>query len=165
MLQKLISRTRRNHGLEHATLNLLHERYPYQSFAGHSDPGGFWILGDITAPQLTEVSTEALEKLKNGKHHLAIHQNCGTNLLTSGTLAGLAGALGLIGTGNQREQKWERIPLIITLSTLALILSRPLGVYLQKRFTTSSDPESLQITEITTHPQGQITAHRIQTQG
>lgn len=164
MFQTLFSRIRRNHGLEHATLNLLHARYPHRSFAGHSDSGGFWILGEITAPQLTEIVKDALEQLQEGKRNLAFHDNCGTNLLTSGALAGLAGALGLIGAGDRR-QKWERIPLIITLATIALVISRPLGRYLQKHVTTDGVPGSLQIQKVITHQQGQITAHRIHTRG
>lgn len=165
MTQTLFSRIRRNHGLEHATLNLLHARYPHRAFAGHSDSGGFWILGEITAPQLTEVVKDALEQLQQGKQGLAFHDNCGTNLLTSGALAGLAGALGLIGTSDQPRRKWERIPLIITLATIALIISRPLGRYLQEHVTTDGNPGSLQILKVVTHQQGQMTAHRIQTRG
>jgi len=165
MIQNLISRTRRNHGLEHATLNLLHERHPYRSFAGHSDPQGFWILGEIEAPELTAVATEALEKLQGGERHLAIHENCGTNMLASGALAGLAGTLGTVGGGDRRGVKWDRIPLIITLATMGIILSRPLGMFLQRNVTTSGDPGSLKITKVITHQQGQITAHRVQTQG
>jgi len=165
MLRNLISRTRRNHGLEHATLNLLQERYPYRSFAGHSDPGGFWIVGDIDAPHLTQIATQALDKLRNGSKNLALHENCGTNMLTTGTMAGLAGALGLIGTGNNEESWWERLPLVILLATIGVILSRPLGLYLQRNVTTSGTPGTLHITNITTHQQGQMTAHRVQTQG
>jgi hypothetical protein len=143
----------------------LHARYPHRAFAGHSDSGGFWILGEITAPQLTEVVKDALEQLQQGKQGLAFHDNCGTNLLTSGALAGLAGALGLIGTSDQPRRKWERIPLIITLATIALIISRPLGRYLQEHVTTDGNPGSLQILKVVTHQQGQMTAHRIQTRG
>lgn len=165
MLHDLISRTRRNHGLEHATLNLLQEQYPHQSFAGHSDPGGFWIVGDIDAPRLTEITTQALKKLQAGNQNLALHKNCGTNMLTTGTMAGLAGAVGLVGTGNKRGAWWERLPLVILLATIAVILSHPLGLYLQRNVTTSGKPGSLHITNVTTHQQGQVTAHRVQTQG
>lgn len=165
MLQSLYSQTKRNHGLEHATLNLLHERYPYRSFAGHSDPAGYWIVGEISAPELTEIAKDALDQLRDGNRSLAIHKNCGTNLLTSGLLAGLAGAMGGVGASKKRGGILHRIPLIVTLSTIALILSQPLGLYLQRHVTTSSDPGSMEITKITTHQQGHFTAHRIQTQG
>ncbi len=40
----LISRIRRNHGLEHATLHVLAERHPGQPVAGHSDQRVFGLL-------------------------------------------------------------------------------------------------------------------------
>lgn len=136
-LKKTLSRTQRNHGLEHATLNVLAEKYPGRSFAGHSDPAGFWIWGEITTEQLVEVVLEALSQLRNGQKSLAIHKNCGTNILVSGALAGLAGAAGMVGAGKRNQDKLERFPLVIILATLALILSQPLGPTLQKKITTS----------------------------
>ena len=162
-MNSFFSRTHRNHGLEHATLNLLSKTHPRQTFAGHSDAGGFWILGEISTSELSPTVEEALKRLKTGQAGLAIHQNCGTNLLISGFAAGLAGAAGLIGVGERKWDKIERIPLITTLSVLALILSRPLGPLLQKNITTSSDPGSLKLISITKHGLSGTTAHRIKT--
>jgi hypothetical protein len=163
-MSSFLSRTRRNHGLEHATLNLLSKSHPGIPLAGHSDPGGFWILGEIPTSDLSQTVENALARLRAGHAQLAIHPNCGTNLLISGFAAGLAGAAGLIGVGDRKRDKIERIPLITTLSVLALILSRPLGPLLQKNMTTSSDPGSLKIISITKHGMSGKTAHRITTQ-
>ena len=43
----LISETRRNHALEHATLNILSARFPDRPLAGHSNPTGFFLLGPL----------------------------------------------------------------------------------------------------------------------
>ena len=142
-MSSLISRTRRNHGLEHATLNLLAKTHPRKPFAGHSDAGGFWILGEIPTAELSQIISDALEKLKSGQSNLAIHQNCGTNLLVSGFAAGLAGAVGLLGVGERTRDKLERIPVITALSVLALIISKPLGPIMQKKLTTSGEPGSV----------------------
>jgi hypothetical protein len=163
-MSSLISRTRRNHGLEHATLNLLAKIHPRCPFAGHSDTGGFWILGEIPTGELSQIVSDALEKLKSGQSNLAIHQNCGTNLLVSGFAAGLAGAAGLLGVGERTRDKIERIPLIATLSVLALVISKPLGPILQKKLTTSGDPGPLKIVSITKHTLNGLPAHRIKTQ-
>ncbi len=163
-MSSLISRTRRNHGLEHATLNLLAKIYPKQSFAGHSDAGGFWILGEISTGELSQTILDALEKLKSGQSNLAIHQNCGTNLLVSGFAAGLAGAAGLLGVGERPRDKFERIPIITALSVMALVISKPLGPILQKKFTTSGNPGSLKIVSIAKHTFNGLPAHRIKTQ-
>lgn len=162
--QQVISRTRRNHGLEHATLNLLAKKHPTRIFAGHSDAGGFWILGDIPTSELTEVSLEALELLRQGHSHLAIHQNCGTNLLTSGLFAGLAGAAGMIGAGEKVRDKLERFPLVVLLAIIALLIAQPLGPHFQKHLTTKGSPGTLSIKTVLAHSLPNTTAHRIQTQ-
>ncbi len=162
-MHSILSRTRRNHGLEHATLNLLAKTHPGKPYAGHSDGGGFWILGDIPTEVLSSTVSEALGKLKAGQEDLAIHKNCGTNLLVSGFAAGLAGAAGLIGVGKRARDKFERIPVITLFSVIALIATRPLGPLLQKKVTTSGDPGNLKIASISKHKLNGTPAHRIKT--
>ena len=58
-----LSLTRRNHGLEHATMNLLSKKKP-GTFAGHSDHKGFWIIGDVSTDLLLETVQEALTRMK-----------------------------------------------------------------------------------------------------
>jgi hypothetical protein len=163
-MKGIISRVRRNHGLEHATLNLLAAAHPRQSFAGHSDGGGFWILGEVDTSELEQMTSLALKKLSSGQSKLAIHQNCGTNLLVSGFAAGLAGAAAMIGVGSRPRDKIERIPLITTLSVIALILAKPLGPMLQEKITVSGKPGSLRISSIERHTLNGIPAHRVNTQ-
>lgn len=160
-IRDIISRMRRNHGLEHATLNILAASHPGTSFAGHSDGGGYWILGEISTEDLSETAALALEKLSAGQENLAIHNNCGTNLLVSGFSAGLAGAAGLIGVGDRPRDKIERIPVITALSVIALMLAKPLGPAVQKRLTTSGNPEGLKITSIRKHNLNSMPAHRV----
>jgi len=85
----IISRVRRNHGLEHATLHVLAERHPGLSIAGHSNPGGFWILGDVSTDEVRLAVDEALKRLRGGEGELAVHPNCGTNFVIAGTAAGV----------------------------------------------------------------------------
>ncbi len=165
MLIDTFSRTRRNHGLEHATMNFLNSRYPKRAFAGHSDWRGFWIMGEISTEELREVVEGALQALRSGRQELAIHANCGTNMVASGTMAGLAGAVGMMGVGEKPRDKMERIPRVAVLATLALMLSRPLGPFIQKHLTTSGIPQGLEVVEISRHKRGEMTAHRISTQG
>jgi hypothetical protein len=163
-MKDIFSRIRRNHGLEHATLNILAASQPRLSYAGHSDAGGFWILGEINTEDLVGAAELALEKLSAGQENLAIHNNCGTNILVSGFSAGLAGAAGLIGVGDRTRDKLERIPVITALSVIALMLSKPMGPVVQKLITTSGKPGSLKITSIRKSHLNGIPAHRISTQ-
>jgi hypothetical protein len=160
-----VSRIRRNHGLEHATLHVLADGQPRRPLAGHSDLSGFWIIGDLSADELQAAVREALGRLRNGEHDLAVHPNCGTNIATSGLLAGGAAALTMLGGGRRWRDKLDRIPLAITLATLALVVAQPLGLLLQEKVTTSGDPENLEILEIISQDRGRIKAHRIVTQG
>ena len=164
-----ISRVRRNHGLEHATLALLSQRYPRQSMAGHSDTGGFWLMADVPLEAVQSAADEALERLRAGESNLAVHPNCGTNFATAGVLAGLAGGLAMLGGGSRMRDKVERLPLAIMGATLALILAQPLGMRLQEHVTTSGEPGDLRIVEISPRQRGGIAgsmkAYRVTTEG
>jgi hypothetical protein len=160
-----LSRIRRNHGLEHATLHILSEHFPRTSMAGHSNTTGFWLLGDIPTETVQSGVEEALNRLRAGEKHLAIHPNCGTNFVVSGTIAGLAGALAIFGAGKSWRDKVERLPLAATLATLGLIVAQPLGLLVQERITTSGEPGDLEIVQIVPSPRGRIMAHHIITRG
>jgi dolichyl-phosphate-mannose--protein O-mannosyl transferase len=158
-----ISRIRRNHGLEHATLHILSKRYPKQSMAGHSDYGGFWIIGDVSIEDVYESVEEALTRLRDGEKNLAVHRNCGTNFVTSGVLAGLAAGASMLGVGRRTRDKLERLPVAMFVATLDLIFAQPLGFFMQEKVTTSAEPGDLQVIEIVTSRRGGMKAHRITT--
>jgi len=160
-----ISRIRRNHGLEHATLHVLSKRYPNQSLAGHSNLNGFWILGEVTTEDMREAVDEAMSRLKNGENNLAVHPNCGTNFATAGVLAGGVAAFSMFGAGKRFRDKLERVPLAMTLATLALMVAQPLGLLLQKKVTTSGSPDTLEVVDIIPTRRGKLSAHRVVTQG
>jgi hypothetical protein len=144
--QPTLSRIRRNHGLEHATIHLLSQRFPHRSYIGRSDPGGFTIYGKIETENLEEIVAEALLRLRRGEHHLAIHPNCGTNLVTSGLLAGGASFLALMGSEKEGwRQRLDRLPSAILLTMGALLLAQPLGRSAQKHITVQADPEDLEV--------------------
>lgn len=160
----LVSRIRRNHGLEHATLHLLAGRHPRTSLAGHSDGDGFWIIGDVPVEAVQSAVAEALRRMKAGEGGLAVHPFCGTNFVTSGVLAGAGAAAAMFGA--RRHKDWlERLPLAISLATLALIISQPLGLRLQETVTTSGKPGSLEVVEIQERKRGALQAYRIVTRG
>jgi hypothetical protein len=161
----MISHLRRNHGLEHATLHTLAARLPQAMLMGHSDTGGFWIIGDVPSEMLNAAVQEAIARLRAGEHQLAVHPNCGTNYVTAGALAGLAGAAVMLGAGKRWQDKLAHLPFAAALATIALIISQPLGLLLQARVTTSGDPGSLEVISITHRKQGLMTTHRIQTRG
>ena len=156
-----ISRVRRNHALEHATINLLSRRKCYPFLGGYSDVSGFWIIGDVESDVLKQTVDDALTALARGEHALAISPNCGTNFAAAGLLAGLAAWLGMLSGGNGWRRKLERLPLVISLVTLAMMAAKPLGPLLQARVTTLSDPGSMRVTGVDTFQLGSLKVNRI----
>jgi hypothetical protein len=159
-----ISRIRRNHGLEHATLNILARQFPDRRLSGWSFPGGFFILGEIPTEYLREAVIQALARMNNGESQLAVHEHCGTNYVASGFVAGTLAWLGMAGVRGKRD-KLERLPLLISLATIGLILSQPLGPLLQERITTSGDPQGLSVVDVFPIQFGQLSLHRVTTRG
>jgi hypothetical protein len=124
----------------------LTQRYPYRAYIGRSDAGGFYIYGEVETSALIEIAEEALLRLRRGEHNLAIHPNCGTNLVTSGLLAGGASFLALSGSeGENWRRRLDRLPQAIILTMGALLLAQPLGRTAQRNLTVQADPEDLEI--------------------
>lgn len=159
-----VRRTRRNHGLEHASIHVLgNKRY---RLSGRSDDAGFVILGEVPTEDVEAAVEEALRRMRGGEHSLAVHPNCGTNLLTTGFLTSMVGILGL--GGRSRADSFNRLPYVMLLMMGAVLYSQPLGMNLQKYFTTEGDPGDLEVLSIKRSemrlPFGNpITVHRVNT--
>jgi hypothetical protein len=141
-----IRRTRRNHALEHATVHMLAARRKGLRIAGRSSNGGYVLIGNIPLEDVQQAAQEALERMQNGEARLAVHPNCGTNLVTAGVLTTLAGWVGLGGKDTKATP--DRLSFTSTLMILAIFISQPLGMSLQKHITTKGDPGDLEIVDI-----------------
>jgi hypothetical protein len=160
------SRVRRNHALEHATLQVMAEKNPRLRMAGYSDPNGFWLMGEAETHEIEEVARQALRRLRGGESSLAIHPHCGTNLVTTSLLAGAAAWLGMLGSGRTTRDRLERLPMVISLVALTMMASQPLGPYIQEHVTTSPSAqgmENMQILKIERVQRGDVPVHRVLT--
>ena len=163
----LVRRTRRNHGLEHATITLLSRRVKGLQMAGRSDESGFTLMGEAPTDQIEASVQEALRRMRAGEHGLAVHPNCGTNLVTTGLLTTLVGALGL--SGASRRESFNRLPMVMVLMMGTVLFSQPLGLALQKHFTTDGDPADLEVLSVKRSEMqmpfanGPMTVHRVTT--
>ncbi len=159
-----IRRTRRNHGLEHATIHVLSgSRY---RLSGRSDDSGFVLLGEVPTDAVEKAAHEALRRMKNGEHNLAVHPNCGTNLLTTGFVASMVGLIGM--AGSSRRDSFNRLPTVMLAMMIAILYSQPLGMSIQRHFTTEGNPGDLEIVSITRSKLriplgGDVTVHRVAT--
>ncbi len=156
----LILETRRNHALEHATLHMLAGKYPNQHMAGHSNPTGFFILGNFSTEDVASAVTQALTRLRAGERELAIHAGCGTNLATTALLAGTLAWFVLRG-GKSLLGRILRLPLAVAFAAVGVLLSQPLGPVIQQRITTDAEMGNLQLVEVRSSLRGRITAHRV----
>ena len=105
----IISRLRRNHALEHATLQILAERRRDVQLMGHSSVQGFSVYGDVSAEELFSAAQEGLRRLQAGQHKLAIHPRCGTNFAVAGILAGLGAFVVLTGGLRSASRRQNRL--------------------------------------------------------
>jgi hypothetical protein len=159
----LLRRIRRNHALEHATIHLLSAAYPRRSIIGRSDWNGFYLYGELPTRAVAEAATDALSRLQSGERALAIHPNCGTNLLTAAVLA----CLGSLVAYGRPEDRWrdrlERLPFAVLAAAAGLIVARPLGMQIQEHLTTLADPGTLRLLAVKRLPTSYPTTHRVLT--
>jgi len=138
--------TRRNHALEHATIHMLSRKYADKNLAGHSNPTGFFLFGDMTTDDIREAIQEAETRLRAGEKELAIHPGCGTNLATSMVLPMTFASVPFQGTRSNR--RLLLFPVALMFAIFGYVLSKPLGPWLQRNVTTEADLGNLQDKEI-----------------
>lgn len=137
-------RVRQNHALEHATVNVLEERYgPLLGISGLAQPEGFLLLGSVPAPEeVRSAAWEGWQRLRAGQTELALHERCGTSLMAASLLFSAA-AVGLI-LALPQGSLWTLLGLFLTVH----FLSRPLGLLLQRYVTTDADIREVVIEQV-----------------
>lgn len=158
----LILETRRNHALEHATIHILSAKFPDRHMAGHSNPTGFYILGNAETDDVQSAVMEAWTRLRAGESELAIHAGCGTNFATTALLAGSLAWFPLSGSKSTRQRFWL-LPFAVAFGVLGYLLSQPLGPILQAKVTTEPDLGDMQIESVTPVRKRGVAVHRVMT--
>ena len=138
-----VDRTRRNHGLEHATITILSQHVRGVSLVGRSTPNGFHLYGNVSTEQLSDAAHEALRRMKAGEVGLAVHPNCGTNLAVGISVVTIGALLGMASS-----QARTRIATAAASSVAGWAAARPVGEYVQKHFTTLPDLAGVRVTDI-----------------
>jgi Domain of unknown function (DUF6391) len=139
----LSRRVRKNHALEHATITVLSAMVPTLSVSARSFANGFIIFGDVDLVLLRTAANEALRRLQAGEAELAIHPNCGTNLVVGVSLVTLGTMLGMASS-----QTRTRVASAAASSVAGLVAARPLGEYVQRHFTTLPDLQGASIKDL-----------------
>lgn len=154
-----LRRTRQNHALEHATMHILARSNPGLRLIGRSTSKGFLVYGDVETQTLANAASEALARLQAGERELAIHPRCGTGVATAGVLAGVAA---FVAMQTERKSKWAALPRVLTYSTLAVLVSQPLGLAVQREFTTEPTLDDVRIGRIQRRESSRTTVHRVE---
>ncbi len=139
--------TRRNHALEHATLKVLARKYNDKNLAGHSNPTGFFLWGKVATDDIRNAVQEAQTRLRAGERELAIHPGCGTNIAASVILPMTFLWIPFQGTRSRRRQ-FLSFPAALAFAVFGYLLSKPLGLWLQRNVTTEADLGNLQVMDI-----------------
>ena len=158
-LRLLMGRVPQNHAVEHATMHLLSRRYPSLRLAARTTATGFLLYGQVATETVVETVMEALSRLRAGEEELAIHPNCGTNIVVGGVLAGLAAGLAASG---RRRSFWEKLPMALLSATAALLVAQPLGLLIQARVTTSPAVGDLRLRQVVSGQWGRTRVHRVE---
>ena len=142
-------RLRKNHALEHATINVIEEYYGDQRLSGMAREDGFFILGQLPPGLVEKAARVGLQRLKSGASELVVHKRCGTSLAMANLVSALVFIFLLLNSGH-----FTFFYLVLALLA-AHILGPVLGRIIQRHLTTSTDLSDLFIA-------GARTGHRQQ---
>jgi hypothetical protein len=145
-------------------MHVLGERHHTLRLVGRSSPRGFRIYGTLPTESVLAAAQEGLLRLKGGQRRMAVHPNCGSNLVVAGILAGLAAFLVVGGKSKNWGQRLSRLPLACAAATLGILLAQPLGPMLQAQVTTQAEVGDLRIVDVTREQRASIVVHFIRTE-
>jgi hypothetical protein len=147
---------RQVHALEHATVWVLSEieakRHSFfstfpaddKNLGGLSTEKGFYLYGSILSPKIKNAAKVALERIKQGEWHLALHPRCGTNASVGVALT--AGSI-LIAHILLPKRPIEQLIGFALATAIAEGLKPELGMSVQKYLTTAI-PFNLEIGDV-----------------
>ncbi|MEM7131389.1 MAG: DUF6391 domain-containing protein [Chloroflexota bacterium] len=157
LLNEIVRRTRQHHAIEHATIHLLSSRNKSVRLSGLSDPTGFVIYGGVEEEEVRQAVGDALLRLQAGEKTLAIHPNCGTNLVTTALLTTFAA---LLATSGKRRTVADKFGLALPMMLVAIVVSKPLGLYFQE-YTTLADVSDRWVVDVSSQKVGRVVATRV----
>ena len=139
-----VGRTRQNHAIEHATVAVLLEQGARTPLGGNATPMGYLIYGNLRKDQVADAAREGLRRLASGQREVAVSPYCGTNLVVGALVAGLLSGLIM----SKIRSGMRRAPLLALTVLASTMLGRPIGGYVQRRFTTLADVDGVDISSV-----------------
>lgn len=133
---------RKNHALEHATINVIEERYGPQRLSGQATEGGFYIYGAVDPTILEAAARIGHGRLLAGEKNLVVHRRCGTTIAAANFVSSAAFLALLLAT-----RHFTFFNVVIALF-MANLIGPLLGTVLQKYVTTCWDVRDREIVGI-----------------
>ncbi|MBM7555511.1 sRNA-binding carbon storage regulator CsrA [Halanaerobacter jeridensis] len=130
---------RKNHALEHATVNILEKKYGYSNLSGLAEENGFYINGVINPKDVKVAAQEGLLRLQQGERNLVVHKQCGTSLTVANLVSAVVFILLLLLTG-----VFSLLNMLLAI-IIANFIGPQLGVWVQKNYTTSYQVDNMEI--------------------
>jgi hypothetical protein len=142
-------RRRRNHALEHATVNVLEQRYGQRiPMNGFAEQDGFIVQGAAAPEAVMAAAREGLRRLQAGERQLALHPRCGTNIVAGQLLSAVTFFAAMLLLG--QVTLFNALLAVILAVAVARAFAVPLGMFLQRILTTSTDLSGVSIDRMDT---------------
>lgn len=138
---------RKNHALEHATINVLEERYGPQRLSGNAAEDGFYLHGAADPRLIEEAARIGHGRLLAGERELAVHRRCGTTIAAANFVSSAVFLVLLLTTGH-----FNLLNVIFALA-LANLAGPVLGNVLQAYVTTDWDVRDRVIVRVEYNPE------------
>jgi hypothetical protein len=133
---------RKNHALEHSTINVIEERYGPQRLSGQAAEDGFYIYGAVDPVVVEAAARIGHGRLLAGEKDLVVHKRCGTTIAAANFVSSAAFLALLLAT---RHFTFLNVVLALIIANL---IGPLLGTALQRLVTTSWDVRDREIVGI-----------------
>ena len=137
-------------------------KYGHLGLAGRADTKGFYLYGNVPTEDLRAAVSRAMAALGD-RPDLAVHPRCGTNLVVTSLLGGLAAVATLATLSDDRDENplLEVLPRMTLAAMAAAVAGQGLGPWVQERFTTCPDVGGAPVEGIERTQRGKHVFHRV----
>jgi hypothetical protein len=142
--------TRKNHALEHGTINVIEERGVTPLLSGASFKDGFSIRGIADPGFVLKAANEARQRILVGEKELAVSKRCGTTVVVVNTISAVIFLLLLLLAG-----RISLFPVILSLLA-AYALGPVASPWVQRHVTTDPHISSMEISGVELRPVGSV---------
>jgi hypothetical protein len=145
-------RMRQNHALEHATINVIQQRYRRSSIVGMPAVDGFHIRGRVSEDTVISATNEALRRMKRGERQLAFSRRCPTSLVSTQLVLGVVFLAAVLSI-------WREFiaPAFLIALLGSALLGPPVSPFVQRLLLVDPNPDSLQFRDLEVEqPAGRI---------